>query len=102
MEPVAVYIVTAFLLNIPFGVYRSRLRKLSAAWFVAIHLPIPLIILTRVLLEVSPWWIPVGFAAAVAGQVLGVRIAPASWRAIGDRLNEEREREKAAAQASKA
>lgn len=99
MEPVIAYIASAFALNIPFGMYRARQRKFSVAWFVAIHLPIPFIILTRISLGVSPWWIPVGLAVALAGQVLGARIAPAGWREIGDALNAERERAKAAAQA---
>ncbi len=99
MESVIAYVASSFALNIPFGMYRSRLRKFSLAWFVAIHLPIPFIILTRISLGVSPWLIPAGLAFALAGQEFGARIAPAGWRAIGDALNAERRRAKAAAQA---
>ncbi len=100
MTPLFAYLACAFVFNIPFGIYRARLRKLSVPWFLAIHLPIPFIILARLALDVSPWYIPAGFAVAIAGQVLGARaLAPASWKAIGDELNAERDRAKAAAQA---
>lgn len=99
MDPVLIYLASALVLNIPFGMYRARLRKLSPAWFVAIHLPIPFLLFTRITFDVSPWWIPLGLTFAVLGQVIGGRLAPASWKAIGDNLNAEREREKAAAQA---
>ncbi len=98
----AIYIAAAFLLNVPCGIYRARLRKMSPAWFAAIHVSIPFILILRITMEVSPWWIPLGLTAAVIGQVLGARIAPASWRAIGDRLNAEREAAKSAAKAQNA
>jgi hypothetical protein len=98
----AIYFTAAVVFNLPFGMYRARLRKLSTGWFVAIHLPIPFIFLLRLGLGVSPWWIPLGLTGAVIGQVVGARLAPASWRAIGDRLNAEREAAKSAAAAQNA
>jgi hypothetical protein len=35
----AVAMCATFLLNLPFGYWRARLRKFSPAWFVAIHAP---------------------------------------------------------------
>jgi hypothetical protein len=39
----------AFILNFPFGMLRSRLRKYSIGWLLCIHLPIVPIILIRVI-----------------------------------------------------
>jgi hypothetical protein len=35
------------LLNLPFGYWRSHTRKLSVQWFLAVHLPVPLVIALR-------------------------------------------------------
>ena len=37
-----------FLLNLPFGFWRARVRKFSWQWVVAIHLPVPMIIALRI------------------------------------------------------
>jgi hypothetical protein len=36
------------LLNLPFGFWRSRVRKFSLPWMLAVHLPVPLIIALRI------------------------------------------------------
>jgi len=36
-----------FLLNLPFGWWRERRRRFSPGWFLAIHAPVPFIILIR-------------------------------------------------------
>ncbi len=36
-----------FLLNLPFGFWRSRSRRFSWQWVLAIHLPVPMIIALR-------------------------------------------------------
>mgnify|MGYP003399023829 CR=1 FL=1 len=40
----ALAIAATFLVNLPFGWWRAGLRKLSPAWFVAIHAPVPIVI----------------------------------------------------------
>ena len=35
------------VLNLPFGFWRSRVKKFSVPWFLAIHLPVPMIIQTK-------------------------------------------------------
>lgn len=40
--------LAVFLLNLPFGFWRSRSRRLSVPWFLAIHLPVPLVVGIRV------------------------------------------------------
>jgi len=37
-----------FVLNLPFGYWRSRVRKFSWQWIVSIHLPVPMIIALRI------------------------------------------------------
>jgi hypothetical protein len=63
------------LINIPFGCWRKKVNKFSVQWFIAIHLPVVLVIILR-------FYSGVGFAsitypiiifAFVAGQYLGGR-----------------------------
>lgn len=62
--------------NLPFGYWRAGLRKLSPAWFVAVHAPVPLVLLIRWLLQLEwqlatlPWFL----AAYFLGQWLGGRL----------------------------
>lgn len=64
-------IAVAFLANLPMGYWRSITRKYSPAWFLAIHLTIPFIILVRIKLGLGYSFIPFSFAAAIAGQLSG-------------------------------
>ncbi len=78
MSPVWSYLLVAaaaFLGNIPCGSRRAFAAKFSPAWFFWIHASIPVIILMRIVLGVSPWFIPAAVASAVAGQIVGVRRA---------------------------
>lgn len=69
-----------FVMNLPFGAWRARLRKLSPAWFVAIHLPVALAIGMRILLGVPFRLItlPLYVAAFFLGQLAGARARPVS------------------------
>ncbi len=64
-----------FLMNLPFGAWRARVRKLSPAWFVAIHLPVALAILMRLAMGVPFRWVtlPLYVAAFFLGQLAGAR-----------------------------
>jgi hypothetical protein len=60
-------------INLPFGYWRARARRFSKAWFLAIHLPVPLIVALRLVSGLG-WRLstfPVLMAAFCAGQVLG-------------------------------
>lgn len=48
--------VAVFLLNIPFGYWRANVRRFSAQWFLAIHIPVPLIISMRLLAHIGFSW----------------------------------------------
>lgn len=76
--PMALWIVAAivFLLNLPFGYWRARVRKYSAQWILAIHLPVPLIIACRIFSGLG-WHLisfPVMIGAFFCGQFLGGKI----------------------------
>lgn len=65
-----------FVMNLPFGAWRARLRKLSPTWFVAIHLPVLLAIGMRILMGV-PFrlvTLPLYVAAFFLGQLAGARL----------------------------
>ncbi len=42
-----------YLFNIPFGYWRANVKKFSLQWALAIHLPIPFIILLRIVSNVG-------------------------------------------------
>lgn len=65
--------VTALVLNIPLGYLREGQRRYSLAWFVYIHLSIPLIAYLRIANHVTSWLIPFFIICAVAGQIVGGR-----------------------------
>jgi hypothetical protein len=69
--PVASLTVFSFICNLPLGRWRSKVKKYTPKWFLAVHLSIPLIIFLRIKLGLSAWDIPLNLAAAVAGQLVG-------------------------------
>ncbi|MCD6597135.1 MAG: hypothetical protein J7L04_05575 [Bacteroidales bacterium] len=62
-----------FLVNLPFGYWRWSLRELSVKWFLAIHLPIPLVIAFRFIFNLgfALYTYPVMIASYFLGQWLG-------------------------------
>ena len=64
------------VLNLPFGFWRAGVRKFSPAWFLAVHLPVPLIVGIR--LAAGLGWrlstFPVLVGAFFGGQFLGGRL----------------------------
>ncbi len=45
-----------FLINIPFGYWRSNVKKFSLQWFLAVHLPIPFIVILRIYSNIGFAW----------------------------------------------
>jgi hypothetical protein len=68
-----VLVAAAFAMNLPLGYLRQGERKMSFKWFLYIHLSIPFIILLRLYMGISYWYIPLSIASAVAGQLGGGR-----------------------------
>ena len=71
---VALLVTAALLMNLPLGYYRQGTRKYSFLWFVLIHASIPFLILFRIGMGISYWYIPFSLGFAVLGQVAGGRI----------------------------
>ncbi len=44
------------LLNIPFGYWRTNVKRFSLQWYLAVHIPVPIIILLRVITDVGFGW----------------------------------------------
>ena len=68
--------VAVYILNIAFGYWRANTEKLSRGWFLAIHIPVPIVIAIRFLsgLGWSLVTFPVLIAAFFLGQVSGGRL----------------------------
>jgi hypothetical protein len=79
-------VVLTIALNIPFGSYRMTKPRFSLPWWLAIHAPIPIVVIMRNLIfnlpstvYIPPWQFPIStivlsIAAAVLGQVIGSRV----------------------------
>ena len=68
-----VLFIAVLIINLPFGYWREGTRKFSTAWFVAVHGPIPVIILLRYLLDVD-WQLsllPLTVLVYFSGQYIG-------------------------------
>lgn len=68
--------LSVFVLNIPFGYWRESVRKFSASWVLAIHLPVPLVVLMRIYAGIGFVWYtyPLLVGAFFLGQYIGVRL----------------------------
>jgi hypothetical protein len=71
---IIILVVSAFIMNVPLGYLRQGTRRFSFMWFLYIHLSIPFIILIRLGLEISYWFVPFSIGSAVAGQIIGARL----------------------------
>ncbi|HEX7343929.1 MAG TPA: hypothetical protein VF398_06675 [bacterium] len=64
------------LINVPFGYWRAGVRKFSAPWFLAVHLPVPVAVGLRLMVHLG--WrfylLPLWIGAFFAGQFLGGRL----------------------------
>jgi hypothetical protein len=73
-EVLIIVFAIIWIVTLPFGFYRAYTRKLSLRWFLAIHVPVPFVFLTRVEAHLSYWYIPFTFLTCVAAQIVGSRI----------------------------
>jgi len=67
-------LVSVYLLNLPFGYWRKATKKFSKEWALAIHLPVPLVFLIRMMAGVPVFHIPVFVASFFLGQFSGGKI----------------------------
>jgi uncharacterized membrane protein YphA (DoxX/SURF4 family) len=68
------------LVNVPFGYWRAGTRKFTPQWFVAVHAPVPLVVVLRlaagIALRLGTATVLVG--AFFGGQVVGGKLH--AWR----------------------
>jgi hypothetical protein len=65
--------ILVFVVNLPFGYWRASVPKKSPKWFLAIHLPVPIVIALRFAggLGFAFWTYPVLVFAFFLGQFVG-------------------------------
>lgn len=49
--------ILTYLINLPFGYWRSKEKRFSLNWFLAIHIPVVITILTRYVIDIDLHWI---------------------------------------------
>lgn len=65
-----------YIINIPFGYWRSNVKKFTIEWFLSIHIPVPFVILLRLYTDVGFAWYtyPIFIGAFFLGQYTGKKI----------------------------
>ena len=72
-----------FVLNLLFGYWRASTRKLSISWFLSIHVPVPIAIVSRVLFLGWNWaLVPVFVGVFAAGQLTGGKVRGAMSKRV--------------------
>jgi CDP-diglyceride synthetase len=68
--------LVVFLMNVPFGYWRANVRKFSLQWALAIHIPVPFVILLRIYGDLGFSWetYPVMVGAFFGGQFAGKKL----------------------------
>ncbi len=66
--------LVVILINIPFGYWRSKTDRFSRHWMMAIHLPIPVVFLLRIISGFSWTTIPLLMLSFATGQFIGGNI----------------------------
>jgi hypothetical protein len=72
----ALLLLAVALINVPFGYWRSGVRKFSRPWFLHVHGSIPLVVALRLMAGIH-WTIVVGLMLASSyflGQTIGARL----------------------------
>ena len=73
MTRLVILSLLVFMLNVPFGYWRNNVPRFSLQWFLAIHIPVPVIIALRLLTGIGFAWYTYLFlvAAFFLGQQVG-------------------------------
>ncbi|MBU8870142.1 MAG: hypothetical protein KOO60_04615 [Gemmatimonadales bacterium] len=83
--------LTTFLLNLPCGFWRQGTRRFSPSWILAVHLPVPLVVLLRLHFGLGFAWYtyPVVAGAYFIGQYLGGQWRKSRYNAPGTPLHKD-------------
>lgn len=71
---VLILMAIIFVANLPFGFWRACERKGSLRWVLAIHIPVPFVILLRYLFGFGFSILPLSVLAFFLGQFIGGKI----------------------------
>ena len=63
-----------FLINLPFGYFRSKATKFPRQWMMAVHIPVPFVFLLRIFSGFNWTVIPLLVLSDVAGQIAGGKL----------------------------
>jgi hypothetical protein len=68
--------ILIFIINLPFGYWREHVKKFSRQWFLAVHIPVPIVILIRIYSNIGfqLYTYPILVGAFFLGQFLGGKI----------------------------
>jgi hypothetical protein len=64
-----------FIINVPFGYWRDTVKKFSLKWLLAVHLPVPVVVLIRIYSDIGFqfYTYPILVGAFFIGQFAGAR-----------------------------
>lgn len=80
-NPVLWAVAAAVLaINLPFGYWRAGVKPFSRPWFLAVHLPVPLVVALRLSFRLG--WHPLTFVVLVAAFFLGQWLGGCLRRAV--------------------
>ena len=70
------------VLNLPFGFWRASVPRFSKSWLLAVHVPVPIVVVLRLLsgLGFQLYTFPVMVGAFFGGQLIGGTIRRLSTR----------------------
>jgi hypothetical protein len=68
--------VIVLIINVPFGYWRDSVKRFSVKWFLAVHLPVPFVVLVRIYSDLGFQLVsyPVIVGAFFLGQYAGTLI----------------------------
>ncbi len=68
--------IVVFIFDIPFGYWRNNVKKFSLQWFLAVHIPVPVIIALRIFVSIGFAWYTYIFmvGAFFLGQSFGAHL----------------------------
>lgn len=67
--------IGCFIINFPFGMFRSRVKSYSVLWFISIHSPIPIAVIMRKSADLNWTFIFIFIIFSVLGQIVGKKTA---------------------------
>ena len=66
--------LVVFLINLPFGYWRFKATRFSRQWMMAVHIPVPFVVLLRIFSGFGWNIIPLLMLSDIAGQFAGGKL----------------------------